>query len=350
MTKQKILFICGSMNQTRIMHKIALQLPEFEHYFTPYYADGYVGFLAKHNLLDFTILGGEFRKRTLEYLINNELKIDIAGKNADYDLVFTCSDLIIPKNIIAKKIILVQEGMTDPEDLAYKLVKYLNFPRWLSTASTGLSDKYDLFCVASENYKEIFIRKGINPQKIIVTGIPNFDNCTQYLDNDFQLKGYVLVATSDMRETFKYENRKKFIKKAIRIANGRQLVFKLHPNENIRRAVKEIKKYAPNALIYNKMSAEVLIANCDTLVTHYSSVVYVALALGKEVYSDFGVSELLWLLPIQNGGKSAEGIASAAKKLLGLDEKENQVIFHVLDDDYSSIKEFDLNHRTMHTN
>ncbi len=40
---------------------------------------------------------------------------------------------------------------------------------------------------------------------------------------------FVLVATSDMRETYKYENRKKFIKKAYKIADGRQLIFKLHP-------------------------------------------------------------------------------------------------------------------------
>ncbi len=322
MKKKKILFICGSMNQTTIMHKIALQIPECEHYFTPYFADGYVGFLAKHNLLDFTILGGEFRKRTLEYLFTNDLRIDIGGKNDDYDLIFTCSDLIIPKNILNKKIILVQEGMTDPEDLAYYLVKYLKFPRWLSTASTGLSDKYDLFCVASENYKNLFIKKGINPKKLVVTGIPNFDNCVKYLVNDFPHKNYVLAATSDMRETFKYENRKKFIKKAVDIANGRQLIFKLHPNENIERASKEIKKYAPDAIIYDKIRAEVLIANCDTLVTHYSSVVYIALALGKEVYADVDVNELSSLLPIQNSGKSAENIVSAAKKMLDwYDEK-----------------------------
>ncbi len=349
MNKKRILFICGSMNQTTIMHKIALQLPEFEHYFTPYYADGYVGFLAKHNLLDFTILGGEFRKRTLEYLINNELTIDIDGRYGNYDLVYTCSDLIIPKNTLNSKIILVQEGMTDPENLAYRLVKKLKFPRWLSTAATGLSDKYDLFCVASENYKELFIAKGINPQKLVVTGIPNFDNCIKYLDNDFPLQDYLLVATSDMRETFKYENRKKFIKNAIRIADGRQLVFKLHPNENISRAVKEIKKYAPDALIYDKMSAEVLIANCDTLVTHYSSVVYVALTLGKKVYADFDTNELLKLLPIQNGGKSAEGIASAAKKLLGLDEIKSKIKLQDIDDAYISNQKYKYSHSTLHT-
>lgn len=316
MKRKKILFICGSMNQTTIMHQIALQMPEFDHYYTPYYADGYVGFLAKHGMLDHTILGGEFKKRTLDYLVVNNLTIDYRGKNGGYDLVFTCSDLIIPKNIKNKKIILVQEGMTDPENFAYYLVKYLKFPRWLSTGSTGLSDKYALFCVASENYKKLFIKKGINPDKLVVTGIPNFDNCLKYLNNDFPHKGYVLVATSDMRETYKYENRKKFISKAVKIANGRKLIFKLHPNENIKRATAEINKYAPGSIIYDKMNAEVLVANCETLITRYSSVVYVGLALNKEVYSDFDVNELLKLLPIQNQGNSGKNISTVTAKLL----------------------------------
>ncbi|MDP2365788.1 MAG: hypothetical protein Q8M94_18715, partial [Ignavibacteria bacterium] len=161
------------MNQTTIMHQIALNMPEFDHYFTTYYADGYVGFLARNEMLNYTILGGEFRKRTMDYLTANSLLLDIEGKIGGYDLVFTCSDLIIPKNIRGCKIILVQEGMTDPENFAYYMVKYLHFPRWLSTASTGLSDYYQLFCVASEKYKKLFIKKGINPDKLVVTGIPN---------------------------------------------------------------------------------------------------------------------------------------------------------------------------------
>lgn len=316
MKRKKILFICGSLNQTTMMHQIALKMPEFDHYFTPYYADGFIGLLARNGFLDFTILGGEFKKITIEYLKANNLLLDFDGENGGYDLVFTCSDIIIPKNVINQKIILVQEGMTDPENLVYSLVKYLKFPRWLSTASTGLSDIYSLFCVASENYKKLFIKKGINPKKLVVTGIPNFDNCTTYLDNDFPHKNYVLVATSDMRETFKYENRKKFIQKAVKIANGRQLLFKIHPNENVKRATAEINKFAPGSLIYFKMNAEILIANCDILITRYSSVVYVGLALGKEVYSDINVKDLLELLPIQNGGKSAENIATAARGLL----------------------------------
>jgi hypothetical protein len=327
--RQKILFICGSMNQTTQMHQIAKELPECDSYFTPYYPDGYgyIELLTKIGLMDFSILGGQARLRTIRYLSDNNLKIDLNGRSNDYDLVFTCSDMLIQKNIRDKKVILVQEGMTDPENLGYFLAKKFNLPRWLGgTSTTGISDQYDLFCVASEGYKELFISKGVKQEKIVVTGIPNFDNCSQYINNDFPYRGFVLVATSDMRETYKYENRKKFILKAVQIAKGRQLIFKLHPNENYIRAKKEIQKYAPEALIFHLENIEPMIANCEILITRFSSVVYVGLALGKQVYSDFNLDELNKLLPIQNGGKSALIIAQIGRKLLAEQYMESEEI------------------------
>ena len=328
MNKRKILYICGSLNQTTQMHQISTELPEYDAYFTPYYADGYgyIKLLIKAGLLDFSILGGQAKKRTIKYLSDNNLNLDLYGKNHDYDLVFICSDLLIPKNIRNKKIILVQEGMTDPENFAFYLVKYLRLPRWAaSTSVTGLSHTYDKFCVASEGYKEFFIKKGIKPHKIEVTGIPNFDNCKEFLDNDFPHRGYVLVATSDMRETYKYENRKKFLKNAFKIANGRQLIFKLHPNENYKRAVREINKYAPGSFVYHREKIEPMIANSDVLITRFSTVVYVGLALGKEVYSDFDVDSLKKMVPIQNDGTSALNIAQIGRRLLA--ETENSPVY-----------------------
>jgi hypothetical protein len=125
-----------------------------------------------------------------------------------------------------------------------------------------------------------------------------------------------LVATSDTRETYKYENRKKFIRKAVKIAGGRQLIFKLHPNEKVERASREINKYAPGSLIYSSGNTEHMIANCETLITRFSSVVYVGLALGKEVYSEFNLDDLKKLMPIQNDGTSALNISKVARKLL----------------------------------
>ena len=323
MDKPKILYICGSLNQTTQMHQISKELPEYDAFFTPYYPDGYgyIKFVTKIGLLDFSILGGQAKERTIEYLRENELNLDLNGSSHDYDLVFTCSDLLMQKNIRDKKIILVQEGMTDPENFAFYLVKYLKFPRWIaSTSVTGLSNAYDKFCVASAGYRDLFIKKGVDPNKIEVTGIPNFDNCESFLDNDFPHLGYVLVATSDMRETYKYENRKKFIQNAFSIAAGRQMIFKLHPNENFDRAAEEINKFAPGSLIYHQEKIEPMIANCAVLITRFSTVAYVGLALGKVVYSDFDVDNLKELVPIQNSGTSAFHIAQIGRRLLAANE------------------------------
>lgn len=313
----KILFICGSLNQTTMMHKIAGHLPEFEHYYTPYYSDGFIDVLARNGLLDFSILGGEFRRQTEQYLNENFLLIDYRGVTRDYDLVLTCCDLLVPKNIRTNRVILVQEGMTDPENLAYYLVKWLKLPRYLaSTSTTGLSDAYNVFCVASDGYREHFERKGVKPEKLVVTGIPNFDNCAEWLKNDFPYKNFVLVATSDSRETFKIENRKKFIDQAVEIAAGRQLIFKLHPNEIVDRATLEINRYAPEAIVFSKGNINKMIANCDVLITRFSTVVYVGIALKKEVYSEFNLDSLHRLAPIQNGGTSAHNIANVCRSLL----------------------------------
>ncbi len=317
MNNRKILFICGSLNQTTMMHKISLHFPSEDCYFTPYYALGFLKQVGKTGVLDFCILGGQFKKRTFDYLEKHNLKVDFEGSANNYDLVYTCSDLIVPKNIRNKKLILVQEGMTDPETLIFYMVKHLKLPMWMaSTSVTGLSHAYDKFCVASEGYRELFIKKGVDPDKIEVTGIPNFDHCSEFLDNDFPHKGYVLVATSDTRETYKYENRKKFILKAKKIANGKQIIFKLHPNENVERATAEINAIAPGALIFSSGNTSHMIANCDTLIARYSSVVYVGLALGKKVFSEFDPGELKKLSPIQNGGTSSKAIAETGMNLL----------------------------------
>lgn len=330
MPRKKILYICGSINQTTQMHKISTELAECDAYFTPYYSQGYwyIELSGKLGLMDFSVLGGQAKQNTLRYLRDNNLNIDDEGKLNDYDLVFTCSDMLIQKNIRGKRIILIQEGMTDPEKLGFQLVKKFNLPRWIGGTSTaGMSNEYEIFCVASDGYKDLFISKGADPNKIVVTGIPNFDDCAQFLNNDFPHKNYVLVATSDMRETYKFENRKKFIQKAVKLASGKQIVFKLHPNENYKRAAREIYKFAPGSVIFQKEKIDPMIANCDALITRFSSVVYIGLALGKKVYSDFELNELEKLLPLQNEGRSAVNIANIARQALV--ETKNTNVFYI---------------------
>jgi len=312
----KALFVCGSLNQTKMMYQVSRYLPQFDTFFTPYFCDGIGGIVQRHGVLNFTVLGGRFMRQTLRYLDEQGVQFDYEGRARRYDLVVTCSDLIVPRRVRNTRLVLVQEGMTDPENFTFHLVKTLHLPRWMAqTSTTGLSDLYDIFCVASEGYRDLFVRKGVRPEKVRVTGIPNFDHCESYLDNDFPHRDFVLCATSDMRETFKYENRPKFIEKARRIAGGRPLIFKFHPNENTRRAAHEVERHAPEALYYATANTDHMIANCQALVTRYSSVVYVAAALGKEVHSDLSPEELRRLLPIQNGGASARNIAAECLKL-----------------------------------
>jgi len=317
MKTPRALFICGSINQTTQMHKVAQQLVECDCFFTTYYDDGYPETLKRLRWAESTPLGYKLSARTLAYLERHSLAIDQAGLNGPYDLVITCSDLLVPGNIRRYPVVLVQEGITDPEGLFYRIWRrYRWFPRWLAgTAVTGLSDQYTMFCVASEGYKRHFVSKGANPDKLVVTGIPNFDNCREFLDNTFPHRDYVLVCTSDIRETFGREDRKALIRKALRIANGRKLIFKLHPNERVGRATREIKRHAPAAEIYAAGSAEEMIANCSVLITRFSSTAYVGLALGKEVYSDFDIEDLRQKMPIQTG-TAAAAIAAVCRRLM----------------------------------
>ncbi len=314
---KNLLFICGSLNQTTMMHKISMHLPEYNIFFTPFFADGLLDFLSQKGLTDFTILGGKHRESTVKYLQPKQLPVDNKGNARDYDLIISGTDTIV-QNILRKtRFVLVQEGMIEPETWIYPIVKSLKLPRYIAnTATTGLSDDYDVFCVASPGYKDEFIRKGVKPHKIIVTGIPNFDNFISYYENEFPHKGYVLVATSPLRETWRLENRRAFIKKVAKITKGRPIIFKLHPIEDEIRARREILSIIPRATVLSDGNTEHMVANCEVLITQISSVTFVGVALGKEVHTDLDIPNLRKLMPIQNGGKSAKMIANICRKVV----------------------------------
>ncbi|KRT73610.1 MAG: hypothetical protein XU12_C0008G0079 [Deltaproteobacteria bacterium CSP1-8] len=318
--RKRIFFICGSMNQTTQMHQISEHLPEYEHSFSPYYVHGFDEILRRLGLIEFTISGDKLSGCCRRYLQDHGLPIDYQGRNRPYDLVVTCSDVYLQKNIRDNRIVLVQEGITDPESMMFHLVKRFRFIPlwWAGTSTTGLSDAYRAFCVASEGYRDFFIRKGVSPEKIVVTGIPNFDDCRRYCSNDFPYRNYLLACTSPLRETFRGDNRKAFIRRAVELAGRRQLIFKLHPNENVERATREIRQHAPGAMVFTTGSAEEMIANCDVLITQFSSTAFVGLALGKETYSDFDMDELRRLMPLQNGS-AAFNIANVCRRFLEQD-------------------------------
>ena len=116
-SRPKVLFICGSVNQTRQMHEVARALPECEAFYTPYYGDGFVELMRRLGFIDFTILGWPWRKKCIRYLRANGLAMDHEGERLghDYDLVVTSSDVLMPKNILHRRVVAIQEGITDPE-------------------------------------------------------------------------------------------------------------------------------------------------------------------------------------------------------------------------------------------
>jgi hypothetical protein len=87
--RQKLLFICGSLNQTTQMHEIARKLPEYEHAYTPYYVDGPLELARRARLIEFTVAGEKLRRRCLAYLERHRLPLDLHGRDGGYDLVLS---------------------------------------------------------------------------------------------------------------------------------------------------------------------------------------------------------------------------------------------------------------------
>lgn len=319
--RKKILFIIGSPNQTSQMHQIAALLPDYDCYFSQLYTKHpIIRAIVRTGILNSSILAGEFKRKADAYLEKHKLRNDYARSiyQNTYDLVLLCTDLLVTKELRKLKTIWVQEGMTDPLTTWGKWVRRLGLHPALAvnTAFNGCNNICDLYCAASAGYKEQFASRGTDAARIVVTGIPNYDHAAAFLNNDFPFKDYVLAATSDIRETFNNEDRPAFIRDCVRIAGERQLIFKLHPNEKKDRAVAEIREWAPRALIYTEGNTEHMIANCEELITQYSTVVYIGIALGKKVHSYFDVEELRRLAPVQNGGTSAASIAALCRRYI----------------------------------
>jgi hypothetical protein len=333
--RKKILFITGSQNQTSQMHQIAARLSEYDCFYSQIYSKHPIVRMAvASGLLDFTIFGGEFRKKGEAYLEKHRLKNDYAQSHYanKYDMAVLCTDLHVTRELRSLKTVWVQEGMTDPLTGWGKLVHRLGLPTYMAmnTALNGSGNVCDVYCAASHGYRQQFIRLGADPSRIFVTGIPNYDNVAAFSANDFPHHGYVLAATSDVRETFRRDDRPTFIRDCVKIAGGRRLIFKLHPNEKKERAIGEIRRFAPSdTLIFTEGNTENMIANCDELITQYSTVVYTGIALGKKVHSYFDVEELTKLAPVQNNGVSAANIAQLCRQYLEFSGGRDEFLKHL---------------------
>ena len=81
MSRKKILFVIGSPNQTSQMHQIAIQLPEYECYFSQLFSSHpLISRIVRSGLLDNTVFAGEFRRKADLYLKEHRLANDYAMK------------------------------------------------------------------------------------------------------------------------------------------------------------------------------------------------------------------------------------------------------------------------------
>jgi len=321
--RKKIIFVVGSMNQTTQMLQIAAHIEsEFDCYFTQFFPDLWVErMIHKGGFLENTIMSGKIKENSEKHILDLGKKLDYAGKTLghNYDLAVLCTDMLVSRSFRKTKTIWVQEGMMDPMTQWSKIIHKLGLPGYfaMNTSLNGTANLADIYCSASESYKSHLSSMGTDYNKIIATGIPNFDNIEQYRNNDFPHKDYVMVATSDIRECFGKEDRIGFLQDCVEKANGRQLLFKLHPNEIVERAVSEIKSVTPeNTLIFPVGDPYPMIANCAELITQWSTLVYVGIVLGKPIHSYFSKEELFRLTPKQTGGQSAAIIADICKQYI----------------------------------
>lgn len=324
-TKKNILCIVGSLNQTTQLHDIARFLDtEYNIYYSQLFGDGLAyKFVAESGFFDNTVLGknSSFTLKSKQYIKEKGLSYDYRGQSKDieYDMAILSTDLVVPRSFLKKKTVWVQEGMIDPLTSLARMVKKLNLPTFLpgNTSLNGTSNKADIYFAASKGYKQYFNSLGTDSNKILTTGVPNFDNIAEMNKLKFEYSDYVLVATSDIRDLGGNEDRVHFIKECVKIADGKQLIFKLHPNENFEKSSREIRENAPaNTMIFNTGSIDPMIAHCHTLITQYSSTVYLGMILGKKIYSYFPIEELEANVPIQNGGTSAEVISKIIRDFM----------------------------------
>ncbi len=321
--QKKVLFIIGSPNQTTQMYAVYQHMKDdFDCWFTQTFPDnGYEKLVYNLGLLKNTIMDGEFRRLGEKFVADHNLQYDYAGKTVGnkYDMVVLCTDITFPKVAKNAKSVWVQEGMTDPMTSWAKFVQKIKIPPVLafSTALNGSLNRANIYCASSRGYADFFVQQGTPAEKIFVTGMPNYDNIHDYLNNDFPHKNYVLVCTSDIRETYRSEDRPAFIRECVAKANGKRLIFKLHPNEKKERAIQEIKENAPNdTLVFSDGNINHMIANCDVLITQFSTVSYIGMVLGKEVHSYLNIERLKKLVPLQNGGTSGFHIAGICRQYM----------------------------------
>ena len=158
------------------MHQISKYLGNYDCWFSQLFPDtSFLKALVKYTpIANGTVLTGQFKEKSENYLQQHGLQTDYGGNSNNYDLVVNCTDMVVAKKFRRTKTIWVQEGMIDRRTLSTNLVKAVGLPPYFTadTSLNGSTNICDIYCTASEGYKNYFAKYGTDLKKLIVTGIP----------------------------------------------------------------------------------------------------------------------------------------------------------------------------------
>ena len=175
---------------------------------------------------------------------------------------------------------------------AIKGIINLTYPVPVPSYAEGLN-----IAVMSPFAKDAYIKMDVPSEKIFVTGQPGFDMVRQKKFNKKQLmtelsipenRGVVVLATQPLvGSIWRKEDREKFIEivcSAMREFSDKQLVIKLHPDENIETYQKILANRGEDkAIVCRDIDLYELLHACDLLMTVHSTVALEAMIFDKTV-------------------------------------------------------------------
>ena len=213
------------------------------------------------------------------------------GRHGPYDLVVDLLDVFLQKNIAATD--RSRSGaITDPEDDNFRLVAAP-----LAHSRSGPRDgprRLPRLCVASDRSRSVR-RQGQGGGD---RGHRRSTSTTATLSRQhFPHRDFVLVYTSIAAGSPPWRRSKS---RSSSMRSGARDDLQVPPQRRPRASGGGSESVCTGCPIFTTGSAEAMIANCDVLITRYSSTVFVGLALGKETHSDYPMDELRRLQPVQN--------------------------------------------------
>ena len=149
------------------------------------------------------------------------------------------------------------------------------------------SDKYAVFGHA---FKDALVKRGVNPDDIVVTGQPRFDVLvnTKYDKNWIYEKlginkenGLIVFASTDLSD-YERELTVHELCTAMQQFPDKQLVIKPHPSDDGAMFVELLRKFNSDAIVVHEHLYELLSA-CDLLITTWSTVGLEAMILDKPI-------------------------------------------------------------------